>query len=77
MSYERGFGVYPGDACFDPARPSWFAYWLDDSPESDANAAREQLGFGAQREHICNPALSRNELGGSAGKPLAAQHQPS
>jgi hypothetical protein len=31
----RGFGAYPTDPCYDPNRPSWLPYWLDDLTESD------------------------------------------
>ncbi len=31
----RGLGLYPGDPCYDPDRPSWLPYWIDDFTESD------------------------------------------
>jgi len=35
MSYaRRGLGMYPDETCFDPTRPSWLPYWLDDISES-------------------------------------------
>jgi len=35
MSYvRRGVGAYPDDPYFDPNRPSWLPYWIDDSTES-------------------------------------------
>ena len=38
MSYagvvDRGVGAYPTDACYDPTRPTWLPYWLDDLTES-------------------------------------------
>jgi hypothetical protein len=38
MAYRRprarGVGVYPGDACYDPSRPSWLPYWLDTNSEN-------------------------------------------
>jgi hypothetical protein len=30
----RGVGAYPDETCFDPARPSWLPYWIDDLTES-------------------------------------------
>lgn len=36
-SYRRrplGVGVYPGSPCYDPDRPSWLPYWIDDLSES-------------------------------------------
>jgi hypothetical protein len=30
-----GLGAYPTDPCYDPNRPSWLPYWLDDLTESD------------------------------------------
>lgn len=34
MSYARGMGVYPDQPCYDPQRPTWMPYWLDDLTES-------------------------------------------
>lgn len=30
----RGLAVYPGSPCYDPDRPSWLPYWIDDLSES-------------------------------------------
>lgn len=29
-----GLGVYPGDPCYDPTRPSWLPYWWDTNSEN-------------------------------------------
>ena len=31
-------GMYPDQTCFDPTRPSWLPYWLDDLTESNCKA---------------------------------------
>ncbi len=31
-----GLGAYPTDSYYDPDRPSWLPYWIDDSTESAA-----------------------------------------
>lgn len=48
--------MYPDDPCYDPDRPSWLPYWIDDFTESDCkynasnilqatgNAAGEAVG---------------------------------
>lgn len=39
MSYRRrGMGMYPGETCFDPTRPSWLAYYFDDFTETACKA---------------------------------------
>lgn len=30
----HGLGLYPDSPCFDPTRPSWLPYWIDDFQES-------------------------------------------
>jgi len=30
-----GLGLYPGDPCYDPNRPSLLPYWIDDFTESE------------------------------------------
>lgn len=32
-SRRRGVGEYPGDACYDPSRPSWLPGWISDATE--------------------------------------------
>lgn len=34
MAYKRGLAAYPTDAWYDPDRPSWLPYWIDDPTES-------------------------------------------
>lgn len=34
--YARGVGAYPTDSYYDPDRPSWLPYWIDDLTESAA-----------------------------------------
>jgi hypothetical protein len=36
MSYARGVGAYPTDSYYDPNRPSWMPYWMNDLTESNA-----------------------------------------
>ena len=31
---NRGFGEYPGNYCYDAARPDWLPYWIDSITES-------------------------------------------
>lgn len=33
-SSYRGLGLYPSSPCYDPSRPSWLPYWIDDLSES-------------------------------------------
>lgn len=42
----HGMGAYPSDPYYDPARPDWLPYWLDDLTES-RNKAAYALGTGA------------------------------
>ena len=37
--YRRALGAYPTDPYYDPARPSWLPYWIDDPTESQNKAA--------------------------------------
>jgi hypothetical protein len=30
----RGLGIYPGNPCYDPTRPTWVPYWWDTPSES-------------------------------------------
>lgn len=30
----KGLGAYPTDSYYDPDRPSWLPYWIDDATES-------------------------------------------
>ena len=39
MYRRSGVGAYPTDAYYDPARPSWLPYWIDDTTESQNKAA--------------------------------------
>lgn len=34
MMLRTGMGAYPGDACYDPSRMSWYPYWLDNPREA-------------------------------------------
>ena len=34
MYHPAGIGAYPTDSYYDPNRPSWMPYWLDDATES-------------------------------------------
>lgn len=35
MAYKRsGLGAYPTDSFYDPDRPAWLPYWIDDPTES-------------------------------------------
>lgn len=36
-------GAYPTDTYYDPNRPSWLPYWLDDSAESAAKYGTTDL----------------------------------
>ena len=31
----NGLAAYPGDPCYDPNRPSWLPYWLDEIQEGE------------------------------------------
>lgn len=35
MSYHRGLGLSPGDACFDSTRSSLLPYWIDNAQEAE------------------------------------------
>lgn len=35
---RRGVGMYSDSVCFDPARPAWLPYWLDDFQETACKA---------------------------------------
>ncbi len=40
MAYRRtGLSAYPTDSYYDPGRPSWLPYWIDDTIESQNKAA--------------------------------------
>lgn len=56
MAYRlrRGVGAYPDDPYFDPQRPSWLPYWIDDSTESQAKYAFLS-GTGVTAQEIVNP----------------------
>lgn len=41
--YMRGVGAYPTDSYFDPDRPSWLPYWIDDFTESAAKYGTTSL----------------------------------
>jgi hypothetical protein len=58
MYRRSGVGAYPTDPYYDPARPSWLPYWIDDPTESANKAAYFAANSG-------NPLLV-------AGSPLLA-----
>src|SRR5271170_1740018 len=35
---RRSLGMYPDETCFDPNRPSWLPYWIDDLTETACEA---------------------------------------
>lgn len=54
MSYtRRGIGMYPDETCFDPTRPGFLPYWLDDFSETACKA--NELLFGNQTGNTAQP----------------------
>lgn len=66
-----GLGVYPGDPCYDPARPTWLAYWLDDFTESDCKYNASNIGE-ATLNAFANPDVVAQNVGGVVGQGGAA-----
>lgn len=64
---RRGVGEYPGYYCYDPNRPSWLPYWLDDLTESSCKwnpgTVVGNIAACASGASSCNP-------------PTAAQQNP-
>lgn len=42
-SYRPGLGAYPDQPYYDPNRPSWLPYWIDDFTESEAKYNADNL----------------------------------
>lgn len=62
-----GFGAYPGDPCFDPDRPSWLPYWLDDFTESECKYNATSIG-GAIVGAFESPGEVASNVGGVVGQ---------
>jgi hypothetical protein len=66
-----GLGVYPGDPCYDPDRPDWLPYWLDDFTESDCKWGATNIA-GATVNAFENPEEVATNVGGVVGQGTAA-----
>lgn len=67
----NGLAAYPGDPCYDPDRPSWLPYWLDDFTESDCKWGASNIA-GATLNAFENPAEVATNVGGVVGQGTAA-----
>ena len=63
----RGLAAYPGDPCYDPNRPSWLPYWIDDTAEDECGTGTSNL-FASMWDTFTNPSLLTSEIGTSAGE---------
>ena len=68
---QRGFGAYPGDPCYDPNRPSWLPYWIDDFTESECKYGATSIG-GAIVGAFEDPATVSENVGGVIGQGAGA-----
>jgi hypothetical protein len=66
----NGLAAYPGDPCYDPDRPSWLPYWLDDFTESDCKYNATNIG-GAIVGAFENPGEVATNVGGVIGQGAA------
>ena len=66
-----GFGVYPGDPCYDQDRPTWLPYWLDDFTESDCKWGASNIA-GATVNAFENPGQVGENVGGVVGQGAGA-----
>lgn len=66
----RGLGADPSNPCYDPNRPSWMPYWLNDGNETAClNAAGNPVSMWAQIQQAgVNPSFEPN--------PVIAQQTP-
>lgn len=71
MRSLSGIGAYPTDPCYDPDRPSWLPYWLDDFTESDCKYNATNIG-GAVVGAIENPGQVATNVGGVIGQGAGA-----
>ena len=58
MLSRPSLAAYPSDPYYDPARPSWLPYWIDDTTESQAKIAYVQsqyLGGSVTPQEVANP----------------------
>lgn len=81
----KGLGAYPDETCYDPSRPSWLPYWLDDFQEEackantllcgnttcgSASAAQEQANAGSVITGVGTPPPA-NPAGNNSWVPWA------
>jgi hypothetical protein len=69
--YRRsGLGAYPTDPYYDPGRPSWLPYWIDDPTESQNKAAYALLaGAGGSVGTLASPFLFAATVPGYSNLP--------
>jgi len=66
-----GLAAYPGDPCYDPDRPTWLPYWLDDFTESDCKWNASNIA-GATINAFENPGQVAANVGGVVGQGAGA-----
>ena len=69
MSY--GLAAYPGDACYDPSRPAWLPYWLDDFTESDCKYNASNI-VQASINAFGDPGQVASNVGGVTGQAVGS-----
>lgn len=67
----NGLAAYPGDPCYDPSRPTWLPYWLDDFSESDCKYNASNIG-GAVINAFGSPDVVASNVGGVVGQGAGA-----
>ena len=69
MSY--GLAAYPGDPCYDSARPSYLPYWLDDFTESDCKYNASNI-VQASINAFGDPGQVASNVGGVTGQAVGS-----
>ena len=65
LTRRNSLGAYPTDSYYDPNRPSWLPYWIDDDAESSAKYNKLAVAVG-----IPSPVTTQQILNPNASYPL-------